>query len=559
MSSDGQTRERPGARIAAFYLIVAAISVAVVILVVHHGRKETALPAIAGGYDASTANACLGPPPPPAKGAPLPATAPAQVPPSGPSFNILQSGQFVNVTNNQGTLSGQLRLDYDAGPGGAHRLSGTIDCVSGGPHLKLDALATGGTKGSILGTLGGAGFAAAFKREPPAPGSPAPRTPSGIGGHYSLAPSSTCFGGAFVLGGDGPTYRLTAGGQALGSVAYSKATGAIFGDVGCVKGGHVRMSGTANDLKLQNVQLIPLDTALPAKTSATASASTKPALTTPSGLPPWGEKISATKVRPEFGKLVAALFIAVAVVLILCRLLGIAATKVGQPRVMGEVIAGVVLGPSVLGAISANLQASIFPSDILPPFGVAANLGLIFYMFLVGLEVDRDQLKGKATQAAVISNASVALPMLLGIAAALPLYKLLGPDKKFVAFALFMGVSMSITAFPVLARILTERRMLKRAGRGAHDRLRGDRRRDRLVPDRAGDDDRRRRHLRRRRQDDRRGDRLHAVHGARRAAAARRASRPRSTRSGASPPAGSRRSSSACCCPPTSPRRSASR
>ena len=83
-------------------------------------------------------------------------------------------------------------------------------------------------------------------------------------------------------------------------------------------------------------------------------------------------------------------------------------------------------------------------------------------MFLVGLEVDRGQLKGKAAQAAAISNASVAVPMLLGIAVALPLYKLVGPDKKFVSFALFMGVAMSITAFPVLARILSERRMLNR-------------------------------------------------------------------------------------------------
>ena len=129
---------------------------------------------------------------------------------------------------------------------------------------------------------------------------------------------------------------------------------------------------------------------------------------------------------------------------------------------MGEVIAGLCLGPSLLGAISPNLQATFFPSDVLPALGVVANLGLIFYMFLVGLEVDRGSLKGKVAKAAAISNASVAVPLLLGIAVALPLYKLVGPDKKFVAFALFMGVAMSITAFPVLARILAERRMIKR-------------------------------------------------------------------------------------------------
>src|SRR6202043_679074 len=127
-----------------------------------------------------------------------------------------------------------------------------------------------------------------------------------------------------------------------------------------------------------------------------------------------------------------------------------------------EVIAGIVLGPSVLGAVSANLQAQAFPTDVLPAIGFAANLGLIFFMFLVGLELDFRQLRGRAAQAAAISNASVAVPMLLGIAIALPLYKLVGPNKKFVAFALFMGVAMSITAFPVLARILAERRMLKR-------------------------------------------------------------------------------------------------
>ena len=140
-----------------------------------------------------------------------------------------------------------------------------------------------------------------------------------------------------------------------------------------------------------------------------------------------------------------------------------------------------------MGWISPGLQATLFPSDILPAFGVAANLGLVFYMFLVGLEIDVSQLKGRIGQAAAISNTSVALPMMLGIAVALPLYPLLGPDKKFVAFALFMGVAMSITAFPVLARILVERRMLKRPVGRADAGLRRDRRRDRLVPDRARD------------------------------------------------------------------------
>jgi Kef-type K+ transport system membrane component KefB len=148
--------------------------------------------------------------------------------------------------------------------------------------------------------------------------------------------------------------------------------------------------------------------------------------------------------------------------MLVARLFGALAVKIKQPRVMGEVVAGIALGPTIFGAIAPSLQAELFPADILPAFGIAANLGLIFYMFLVGLEVDPAQLKGRISQAAAISNTSVALPMMLGIAVALPIYTLVGPDKEFLAFALFMGVAMSITAFPVLARILVERRMLKR-------------------------------------------------------------------------------------------------
>jgi Kef-type K+ transport system membrane component KefB len=438
-----------------FYVVLAAITAAVLVIVIDKGRHEHALPSIAGGYDAAAPVPCLGKVPAPPPGAPLPATAPATLRPAGPSFNILQSGQFVNINNSQGTLSGQLRLHPGADRGG-HHLTGTVSCVSGGSE-KIDAVAIAGAKGSITGSLGGVLFSAAFKRDPPPPGAPAPRTPSGVAGTYATSPASTCAGGTMTVSGSGSSYRLSAKGKELGPVSYSSTTGAVFGDIACAKGGHARMTATANDLQLQNVQVIPLDIA----TVSPASLPGKPVLVTPSGLPPWGEKFTATKQRSEFGKLVAAFFLAVAIVLIIARLFGILAERIGQPRVMGEVIAGICLGPSVLGAISANLQAAIFPTDILPAFGIAANLGLIFYMFLIGMEVDRDQLKGKATQAALISNASVAVPLLLGFAVALPLYKLVGPDKKFVAFALFMGVSMSITAFPVLARILAERRMLK--------------------------------------------------------------------------------------------------
>src|ERR1700716_3416653 len=117
-SKTGMPRGRLAGRLIAFYVAMAAIAVAVVIVVVNRGVSEKAQPAIAGGYDASAANGCLGAVAPKAAGAPLPAPPPAQPAPSGPSFNLLQSGQFLNITNNQGTLSGQLRMHPAATAGG---------------------------------------------------------------------------------------------------------------------------------------------------------------------------------------------------------------------------------------------------------------------------------------------------------------------------------------------------------------------------------------------------------------------------------------------------------
>ena len=480
-------------RLIPFYAVLAALSVVVALVVIDKGGSEKALPAIAGGYVASAPSSCLGPAPAPVGGAPLPATAPTQLPPPGPAFSVSQSGQFVDLTNSQRTLGGQLRLKPGATPAGAHRLTGTVDCISG-KQQTLDALVMPGVKGSIAGTLGGAPFAATLRSPPPAPGAALPRTPSGIAGKYALSPTSICFGSSFTLNGSGSSYTLLAANHTLGRLSYSTKTSAVSGDVACTKGGSVRLTATANDILLQNVKLIPLQVATPIPSAATtipnaaalttpkrpaseaahstseslskvvitpSKVAAKPALITPSGLPPAGEQFTATKQRSSFTKLVAAFFLAVLIVLIVARAFGMVAVRVGQPRVMGEVIAGIALGPSLFGLLAPNLQATIFATDILPAFGVAANLGLIFFMFLIGMEVDQKQLKGKAAPAAAISNASIALPMLLGIVAALPLYKLLGPNIKFAAFALFMGVAMSITAFPVLARILTERRMLK--------------------------------------------------------------------------------------------------
>jgi Kef-type K+ transport system membrane component KefB len=449
-------------RLVIFYVILAVITAAGVIYVINQGKDEKSQPRIAGGYDAAAPTPCLGKTPPPT-GAPLPATAPGQPAVAGPSFDVKQSGQFVNLSNVQNTLGGKLRLHTTTGPGGGHLLTGTVNCVNG-KDAKFRGYAAPRPAGTITGTLGGVPLTANLRRDPPDPGTPKPRVPGSVAATYKLSPRSTCFGGLMKLTGGDTRYGVEANGKALGTVQYKKDTGALAGDVKCTRGGTARFRAVAVDRNLNNVTLIPLDAATPAKAPAGAApkATVKPALTTPSGLPPAGERFAGTQQRDSFGKLVAAFLIAAAIVMLVARLFGLVAQRLGQPRVMGEVVAGITLGPSVLGAISPNLQAELFPSDILPAFGVAANLGVIFYVFLVGLEFDPSQLRGRVTQAAAISNASVALPMVLGIAVALPVYKILGPDIKFVAFALFMGVAMSITAFPVLARILVERRMLKR-------------------------------------------------------------------------------------------------
>ena len=160
---------------------------------------------------------------------------------------------------------------------------------------------------------------------------------------------------------------------------------------------------------------------------------------------------------------VGRLLLAMAAIIVSARLLGSAVVRIGQPRVMGEVLAGILLGPTLLGLIWPAAQQSFFPADITPLLSAIAQVGLAFYLFLVGMEFDPRLLRGRVRQSAFISNASVALPFGLGMLAAVPLYTLLAPSGvRFAAFAVFVGVAMSITAFPVLARILGERRMLGR-------------------------------------------------------------------------------------------------
>jgi Kef-type K+ transport system membrane component KefB len=153
-------------------------------------------------------------------------------------------------------------------------------------------------------------------------------------------------------------------------------------------------------------------------------------------------------------------FVALTAVLITGGLLGRLFRYFGQPPVMGEVVAGIFLGPSLLGAIWPTAAEFILPSAVAPYLAVLAQLGVVLYMFLVGLELNHSVLRDRAHATVAISHASIVVPFVLGAALALVLYpRLSRSDVSFTSFALFVGVAMSITAFPVLARILTDRRM----------------------------------------------------------------------------------------------------
>lgn len=158
-----------------------------------------------------------------------------------------------------------------------------------------------------------------------------------------------------------------------------------------------------------------------------------------------------------------------AAVICLGNLAGRLFRYIGQPPVIGEIVAGLLLGPSVLGQISPELMHALIPSagddpsrKVIGALQVIAQLGVILYMFLVGMELNLGTLGREARSALAISHAGIVVPFVMGAGISLGLYTLFSrPGVPFTSFALFMGVAMSITAFPVLARILTDLKLDK--------------------------------------------------------------------------------------------------
>ncbi|HLN76819.1 MAG TPA: cation:proton antiporter [Nocardioidaceae bacterium] len=161
--------------------------------------------------------------------------------------------------------------------------------------------------------------------------------------------------------------------------------------------------------------------------------------------------------------------LAIAVIVAFARLLGALALRVHQPAVVGEIVAGIVLGPSLLGALSwggLSLDERLFPEDVQAQLLALANLGLVIFMFVVGLELDLSRIRSQRRQAVTVSVSSVVTPMVGAAFLSLLLWSEHGGGggtSERVAFALFIGVAMAVTAFPVLARILAERNMHRTA------------------------------------------------------------------------------------------------
>ncbi|MCZ8196264.1 MAG: cation:proton antiporter [Flavobacterium sp.] len=154
----------------------------------------------------------------------------------------------------------------------------------------------------------------------------------------------------------------------------------------------------------------------------------------------------------------AILLLQIITIIIVARFFGWIFRKIGQPTVIGEIIAGIFLGPSLVGMYFPEYSALLFPVESLGNLQFLSQIGLILFMFVIGMELDLKVLKNKANDAVVISHASIVIPFALGIGLSYFVYHQFAPaGVEFLSFSLFMGIAMSITAFPVLARIVQER------------------------------------------------------------------------------------------------------
>jgi len=179
-----------------------------------------------------------------------------------------------------------------------------------------------------------------------------------------------------------------------------------------------------------------------------------------SGKSQWQEFLDA--LVQNFEHPLATLLAQIITIIVVARIFGWICNKIGQPTVIGEIIAGIVLGPSLVGWYFPEFSATLFPASSLGNLKFLSQIGLILFMFIIGMELDLKILKNKAQDAVIISHASIVIPFSLGVGFAYFTYRTFAPpDIPFSSFGLFMGIAMSITAFPVLARIVQEKGLHK--------------------------------------------------------------------------------------------------
>jgi Kef-type K+ transport system membrane component KefB len=156
------------------------------------------------------------------------------------------------------------------------------------------------------------------------------------------------------------------------------------------------------------------------------------------------------------------LLLQIIVIMAFARFFGFLFKKIGQPAVIGEIVAGIVLGPSLMGAFFPDINHFLFPAASLGTLSFISQIGLILFMFIIGMELDLKAISKQAHAAVIISHASIIIPYTLGMGLAYFIYRDYAPAGiSFLSFALFMGIAMSITAFPVLARILQEKKLTR--------------------------------------------------------------------------------------------------
>jgi Kef-type K+ transport system membrane component KefB len=158
------------------------------------------------------------------------------------------------------------------------------------------------------------------------------------------------------------------------------------------------------------------------------------------------------------GVTIVLLLLQIAAILATCRLLHGIAGRLGQPPVIGEIVAGLLLGPSFFGWIAPSLYARLFPAASLPALNELSQIGLVLFMFMIGLHLDLTEVYALRRVAGLASLLSIVVPFILGLALAGPLH-ILAPSSPTLPFSLLIAISMSITAFPVLARILSDQKL----------------------------------------------------------------------------------------------------